>query len=133
MVKKTPAYKNKLRALELQRTGGMANRKKGNKQMDKYEHICRSLTMPPESSGLAWWNILAFSYGLSFKFVYLLNLGLSAEFAICDRKVEEELGKELNLDIKGTEKPSVWELIGIRFILLPYTLGKVAAFLVFYA
>ncbi|XP_055803141.1 chaperone protein dnaJ 50 [Solanum dulcamara] len=74
MVKKTPAYKNKLRALELQRTGGMANRKKGNKQMDK--------------------------------------------------KVEEELGKELNLDIKGTEKPSVWELIGIRFILLPYTLGK---------
>ncbi|TMW98407.1 hypothetical protein EJD97_004093 [Solanum chilense] len=74
MVKKTPAYKNKLRALELQRTGGMTNRKKGNKPMDK--------------------------------------------------KVEEELGKELNLDIKGTEKPSVWELIGIRFILLPYTLGK---------
>ncbi|KAK4711380.1 hypothetical protein R3W88_005893 [Solanum pinnatisectum] len=74
MVKKTPAYKNKLRALELQRTGGMANRKKGNKPMDK--------------------------------------------------KVEEELGKELNLDIKGTEKPSVWDLIGIRFILLPYTLGK---------
>ncbi|XP_049382465.1 chaperone protein dnaJ 50 [Solanum stenotomum] len=74
MVKKTPAYKNKLRALELQRTGGMANRKKGNKPMDK--------------------------------------------------KVEEELGKELNLDIKGTEKPAVWDLIGIRFILLPYTLGK---------
>lgn len=74
MVKKTPAYKNKLRALELQRTGGVTNRKKGNKQMDK--------------------------------------------------KVEEELGKELNLDIKGTEKPSVWELIGVRIILLPYTLGK---------
>lgn len=46
------------------------------------------------------------------------------------RKVEEELSKELNLDIKGAEKPSVWELIGIRFILLPYTLGKVAAFCV---
>ncbi|XP_009800516.1 chaperone protein dnaJ 50-like [Nicotiana tabacum] len=74
MVKKTPAYKNKLRGLELQRTGGVANRKKSNKQMDK--------------------------------------------------KVEEELSKELNLDIKGAEKPSVWELIGIRFILLPYTLGK---------
>ncbi|PHU26590.1 Chaperone protein dnaJ 50 [Capsicum chinense] len=74
MVKKTPAYKNKLRALELQRSGGVANRKKGNKQMDK--------------------------------------------------KVEEELGKELNLDIRGTEKPSVWELIGVRLILLPYTLGK---------
>lgn len=46
------------------------------------------------------------------------------------RKVEEELSKELNLDIKGAEKPSVWELIGIRFILLPYTLGKVAVFCV---
>lgn len=39
MVKKTPAYKNKLRGLELQRTGGVANRKKSNKQMDKYEQI----------------------------------------------------------------------------------------------
>lgn len=66
--------------------------------------------------------------GCHLKFVYLLNLGLLAEFAICDRKVEEELGKELNLDIKGTEKPSVWELIGVRIILLPYTLGKVATF-----
>lgn len=37
MVKKTPAYKNRLRALELERSGGTANRKKGNKQMDKYE------------------------------------------------------------------------------------------------
>lgn len=53
MVKKTPAYKNKLRALELQRTGGMTNRKKGNKPMDKYEHMFCSLTMQPESSGLA--------------------------------------------------------------------------------
>ncbi|KAJ8549708.1 hypothetical protein K7X08_033415 [Anisodus acutangulus] len=74
MVKKTPAYKNKLRALELQHTGGVANRKKSNKTMDK--------------------------------------------------NLEEELSKELNLDIKGTEKPCVCELIGIRFILLPYTLGK---------
>ena len=69
--------------------------------------------------------------GCLFKFVYLPNLGLSAEFAICDRNLEEELSKELNLDIKGTEKPSVWELIGIRFILLPYTVGKVAAFCCF--
>ncbi|KAK4360977.1 hypothetical protein RND71_019929 [Anisodus tanguticus] len=74
MVKKTPAYKNKLRALELQHTGGVANRKKSNKTMDK--------------------------------------------------NLEEELSKELNLDIKGTEKPCICELIGIRFILLPYTLGK---------
>lgn len=36
MVKKTPAYKNKLRALELERSGGVTNRKKGQKQMDKY-------------------------------------------------------------------------------------------------
>lgn len=37
MVKKTPAYKNRLRALELERSGGTANKKKSNKQMDKYE------------------------------------------------------------------------------------------------
>ncbi|KAM7525203.1 hypothetical protein LguiA_015105 [Lonicera macranthoides] len=74
MVKKTPAYKNKLRALELERSGGVTNRKKGQKQMDK--------------------------------------------------KVEEELSKELDLQIKGAEKPSLWELLAIRFILLPYTIGK---------
>ncbi|KAK6268953.1 hypothetical protein QUC31_013113 [Theobroma cacao] len=74
MVKKTPAYKNRLRALELERSGGTTNKKKSNKQMDK--------------------------------------------------KKEEDLSKELELDIKGAEKPSIWELIGIRFILLPYTIGK---------
>ena len=36
MVKKTPAYKNRLRALELKRSGGTTNKKKSNKQMDKY-------------------------------------------------------------------------------------------------
>lgn len=36
MVKKTPAYRNKLRALELERSGGIPNKKKSNKQMDKY-------------------------------------------------------------------------------------------------
>jgi len=35
MVKKTPAYKNRLRALELERSGGVTNKKKSNKQMDK--------------------------------------------------------------------------------------------------
>ncbi|KAK4398983.1 Chaperone protein dnaJ 50 [Sesamum angolense] len=74
MVKKTPAYKNKLKAMELERTGGVANKKKGNKQINK--------------------------------------------------KMEEELSEELELQIKGAEKPSVWELIGVRCILLPYTLGK---------
>jgi len=36
MVKKTPAYKNKLRALELERSGGVTNKKKSQKNMDKY-------------------------------------------------------------------------------------------------
>ncbi|XP_022723693.1 chaperone protein dnaJ 50-like isoform X3 [Durio zibethinus] len=75
MVKKTPAYKNRLRALELERSGGTTNKKKSNKQMD-------------------------------------------------NRKKEEDLSKELELDIKGAEKPSIWELIVVRFILLPYTIGK---------
>ncbi|KAG6573208.1 Polyubiquitin 10, partial [Cucurbita argyrosperma subsp. sororia] len=76
MVKKTPAYKNKLRALELERSGGATNKKKGHKQLDK--------------------------------------------------KVDEDLGKELELQIKGAEKPSVWEILAIRFILLPYTIGKLS-------
>lgn len=74
MVKKTPAYKNRLRALELERSGGTTNKKKTNKQMNK--------------------------------------------------KIEEDLGKELELQIKGAERPSFWDLLGVRFILLPYTVGK---------
>lgn len=74
MVKKTPAYKNRLKALELERSGRVTNKKKSHKYMDK--------------------------------------------------KVEEELSKELDLQIKGAEKPSIWELIGVRIVLLPYTIGK---------
>ncbi|TYG97182.1 hypothetical protein ES288_A10G017600v1 [Gossypium darwinii] len=74
MVKKTPAYKNRLRALELERSGGTTNKKKSNRQIIK--------------------------------------------------KKEEDLSNELELDIKGAEKPSIWELIGVHFILLPYTIGK---------
>ncbi|RDX61352.1 DnaJ protein ERDJ7 [Mucuna pruriens] len=74
MVKKTPAYKNKLRALELERSGGITNKKKSQKNMHK--------------------------------------------------KVEEDLSKELELQITGAEMPSVWKLVGVRFVLLPYTLGK---------
>ncbi|XP_023001298.1 dnaJ protein ERDJ7-like isoform X2 [Cucurbita maxima] len=74
MVKKTPAYKNRLRALEFERSGGATNKKKGHKQLDK--------------------------------------------------KVDEDLDKELELQITGAEKPSVWELLGVRLILLPYTIGK---------
>ncbi|KAA0056881.1 chaperone protein dnaJ 50 [Cucumis melo var. makuwa] len=73
MVKKTPAYKNRLRALELERSGGATNKKKGHK---------------------------------------------------LDKKVDEDLSNELELQIKGAEKPSIWELLGVRFILLPYTIGK---------
>ena len=36
MVKKTPAYKNRLKALELERSGGITNKKKSQKNMDKY-------------------------------------------------------------------------------------------------
>ena len=46
----------------------------------------------------------------------------------CGRKVEEDLSKELELDIKGAHKPSIWELLGVRFIVLPYTIGKVRIF-----
>ncbi|XP_051125674.1 chaperone protein dnaJ 50 [Andrographis paniculata] len=82
MVKKTPAYKNKLKALELERTGGVINKKKGNKQINK--------------------------------------------------KMEEDLSKDLELQIKGAEKPSVWELIGVRFILLPYTIIKLLLWYTFW-
>lgn len=34
-VKQTPAYRNRLKALEFERTGGISSKKKGNKPMDK--------------------------------------------------------------------------------------------------
>ncbi|XP_047162572.1 chaperone protein dnaJ 50 [Vigna umbellata] len=74
MVKKTPAYKNKLRALELERSGGITNKKKSQKNTVK--------------------------------------------------KVEQDLSNELDLQITGAERASVWKLLGVRFVLLPYTLGK---------
>jgi DnaJ family protein C protein 25 len=74
MVKQTPAYKNKLKALELERNGGVTNKKKAPR----------------------------------------------------NRRVEgaDDLSKELDLQIAGAERPTVWRLLGVRFILLPYTLGK---------
>ncbi|KAL6207085.1 hypothetical protein ACLB2K_024330 [Fragaria x ananassa] len=74
MVKKTPAYKNRLRQLELERRGGTTTKKKSNKQTNK--------------------------------------------------KMDEDLSKELELQIKGAEQPSMWDLICVRFVLLPYTIGK---------
>ncbi|KAF5184835.1 Chaperone protein dnaj [Thalictrum thalictroides] len=75
MVKKTPAYKNKLRALELERSGGITSKKKGHKQIDK--------------------------------------------------RTEEYFGKELELQIKGAEKPSMWGLVVVQLLVLPYTLSKI--------
>ncbi|KAL6332277.1 hypothetical protein AAG906_001992 [Vitis piasezkii] len=66
MVKKMSAYKNRLWALELERTG--------------------------------------------------VKTGRSMFFG---RKMEEELSKELELQIKGAEKPFIWKLIGVRIVLLP--------------
>ncbi|KAF2605417.1 hypothetical protein F2Q70_00026116 [Brassica cretica] len=73
-VKRTPAYKNRLKALELERTGGVSSKKKGPKQIDQ--------------------------------------------------KLQEELSNELDLQIKGAENPSIWDLLGVRFVLLPYTIIK---------
>jgi DnaJ family protein C protein 25 len=74
MVKQTPAYKNKLKALELERNGGVAKKK-----------------------------------------------------APRNRRVEgADLSKELDLQISGAENPTIWRLLGVRFILLPYTMGKLA-------
>ena len=39
MVKKMPAYKNRLWSLELEHTGGATNKKKTHKQMNKYDPI----------------------------------------------------------------------------------------------
>ncbi|KAG0567374.1 hypothetical protein M758_7G147800 [Ceratodon purpureus] len=76
MVKQTPAYKNKLKALELERSGGVTSKKKTPR----------------------------------------------------NRRVEgaDDLSKELDLQISGAEQPTIWRLLGVRFILLPYTLGKLA-------
>uniref|UniRef100_A0A453DN61 Subtilisin-like protease n=3 Tax=Aegilops tauschii subsp. strangulata TaxID=200361 RepID=A0A453DN61_AEGTS len=73
-VKQTPAYRNRLKALEFERTGGISSKKKGNKPMDK--------------------------------------------------KVEDELRNEVDLQIQGVQKPSVWNLCGVQLILLPYLIGK---------
>jgi hypothetical protein len=37
-----------------------------------------------------------------------------------------EISKELELQITGAEKLSLWRLFGIQFILLPSTLGRFA-------
>jgi DnaJ family protein C protein 25 len=80
MVKQTPAYKNKMKALELEHSQAGTNKKKGSKNKIRTDD-------------------------------------------------QLEISKELELQITGAEKPSLWRLLGIRFILLPYTIGKVCSFL----
>lgn len=75
MVKQTPAYKNKLKALELERNAIAKGKKKGSKAKNR-------------------------------------------------ENIDNDLSKELDLQIQGADMPAIWNLIGVRFILLPYTIGK---------
>ncbi|KAL8091495.1 hypothetical protein AgCh_033928 [Apium graveolens] len=50
MVKKSPAYKNRLRALELERSGGVTNKKKSNKHMLIIPHVLDNKHMLPIKS-----------------------------------------------------------------------------------
>lgn len=45
------------------------------------------------------------------------------------RKMEDDLSKELDLQIQGAEKPSMWSLVAVQFLLLPYTIGKVCTYI----
>jgi DnaJ homolog subfamily C member 25 len=40
--------------------------------------------------------------------------------------MEEDLDNELELQIQGVEKPTAWKLLGVQFLLLPYSVGKVS-------
>ena len=48
-------------------------------------------------------------------------------FPLWCRKVEEAVSNEVELQIHGVEKPSVWKLYGVQFILLPYFIGKASS------
>jgi len=56
-VKQTPAYRNRLKALEFERTGGIASKKKGHKLMDKSKKPlvmklnCKSMVLRNHLSG----------------------------------------------------------------------------------
>lgn len=43
--------------------------------------------------------------------------------------MEDDLSKELDLQIQGAEKPSMWNLVAVQFLLLPYTIGKVCIYI----
>lgn len=54
MVKKTPAYKNRLRALELERSGGTTNKKKTHKLTNKYDPVKSSLRVNNKISWMSF-------------------------------------------------------------------------------
>ena len=78
-----------------------------------------------EHSTLLNFLMCPFSYGFLFiltcgqfidGFELVVKTGRPMFFG---RKMEEELSKELELQIKGAEKPFIWKLIGVRTVLLP--------------
>ncbi|GBG70407.1 hypothetical protein CBR_g6535 [Chara braunii] len=77
--KQTPAYRNKLKALEWERRGGLVSRKKGGKG--------------GRSKGVT-----------------------SEEM--------ENLEAEVEVEVHGAEKPTIWGLVGMRVLLLPYVIGR---------
>eukprot|EP00270_Netrium_digitus_P008349 TRINITY_DN2492_c0_g1_i1.p1 TRINITY_DN2492_c0_g1~~TRINITY_DN2492_c0_g1_i1.p1 ORF type:complete len:323 (+),score=104.78 TRINITY_DN2492_c0_g1_i1:103-969(+) len=81
--KKTPAYKNRLKALELEKAGGsISSKKKGSKK--------------------------------------------TGSRASADSDAAAAAEAELELQVHGAEKPNVWRLVGVRFLILPFTLSKLA-------
>lgn len=73
---------------------------------------------------------LFFSYSLILIFLFYDSQNI---VGLCyyGRKIEEDVGQELELQIKGAEKPSIWDLVGLRFVLLPYSIGKVLSLFLF--
>lgn len=65
---------------------------------------------------------------LSKDFSFCRNHPVEIQLSFFCRQMVEDLSKELELQIKGAEKPSLWELLAIRVILLPYTVGKVTCY-----
>eukprot|EP00271_Cylindrocystis_brebissonii_P012103 TRINITY_DN30196_c0_g1_i1.p1 TRINITY_DN30196_c0_g1~~TRINITY_DN30196_c0_g1_i1.p1 ORF type:complete len:302 (-),score=58.12 TRINITY_DN30196_c0_g1_i1:441-1346(-) len=74
--KRTPAYKNKLKAIEAERMGNAGSRKKGG--------------------------------------------GFKAKRS----ESTEDMSNELELQIHGAAKPDYWSLLGVAFVLLPFSVGK---------
>ncbi|GJN13016.1 hypothetical protein PR202_ga31349 [Eleusine coracana subsp. coracana] len=119
-VKQTPAYRNRLKALEFERTGGIASKKKGYKQVDKdMESDIIALCMMISAC------IKVLSVDIIHGTIFQnMKRDLLVDHISLNWKVEVELINEVELQIHGVEKPSVWKLYGVQFVLLPYYIGK---------